>query len=80
MIVEFIVNCFCGLLDGVFLTVNFVSIPVNGIQVLGTFVSYGASIIGADLLLLFCSTVMMWSTLKLSLGLILFMWRLLPFT
>lgn len=80
MIFEFIIDVFCKFIVGLLNTANAVAIPVNGIQTLATFTSYGSYIVGSDLLLTFCSVVLMWMTIKLSVGIGLFIWRLLPLT
>lgn len=80
MIFEALINILCELIIGAMSAFNMVTLPVNLIQALGAFCSYGAYIVGADLLLIFCSCVFMWMTIKGVLGLILFIWRLLPLT
>lgn len=80
MIFEGLINILCGLIVGVLQGFNMVTLPVNLIQALGAFCSYGAYIVGADLLLIFASCVLMWMTIKSVLGIILFIWRLLPLT
>lgn len=80
MILEILVNMFCALLDGLLNTASFVQIPVQGISVLATFTAYGSHIVGADLLMVFASMVTMWMGLKLTVGIGLFIWRLLPLT
>lgn len=59
---------------------HFVAIPSDLMMVLGNIMSFGSYIIGADLLLIFASCVTFWTTVKISLGLFLFVWDLLPFT
>ena len=80
MIFEGLIAILCELIVGALGAFNMVSLPVNMIQALGAFCSYGAYIVGADLLLIFCSSVLLWMTIKGTLGLVLFIWRLLPFT
>lgn len=80
MIFEALINVLCGLIVGLLNGFNLVALPVNLIQALGSFCSYGAYIVGVDLLLVFCSCVLMWATIKGVLGLVLFIWRLLPLT
>lgn len=80
MILEFTIDIFCNFLVGLLDAANAVAIPVNGIQTLATFASYGSYIVGSDLLLTFCGVVLMWMTIKLSVGIGLFLWRLLPLT
>ncbi len=80
MILEAIINIFCGILGGLLDTISFVQIPTQGIEVLATFTAYGTYVVGADLLLCFASVVFMWASLKLTVGVGLFIWRLLPLT
>lgn len=80
MVIESIVNIFCGILDGMLRTVSFVQIPTQGISVLATVACYGSYVVGADLLFYFASAVSAWMLVKLGLGIGLFLWRLLPFT
>lgn len=80
MIFEIPINMLCGLIVGVLETMNLVTLPVNAIQALGAFCSYGSHVVGADLLLIFSSCVLAWAVLKGTLGLLLFIWRLLPLT
>ena len=80
MIFEIPINLLCRLIVGVLETMNLVTLPVNAIQALGAFCAYGSHVVGADLLLIFCSCVLGWAVLKGTFGLLLFIWRLLPFT
>lgn len=80
MIIEFIVNMLCSFLQGLLSTVKILALPVDAIDMLGTFCAYGAYIVGAEFLLTFASVVFMWMTIKLTVGIGLFIWRLLPLT
>lgn len=80
MIFEALISILCELIVGALEGFNLVTLPVNLIQALGAFCSYGAYIVGADLLLVFCSCVLMWMSIKAVVGLVLFIWRLLPLT
>lgn len=80
MIVETLIGLFCGLLDGMLNAVSLVSIPIEGISVLATVTGYGSYVVGADLLLTFAGCVSAWMLLKLTVGIGLFIWRLLPLT
>lgn len=57
-----------------------VGLPLQAIDTLSLFCGYGAWVVGADLMLIFASMVLFWSMVKVGLGTILFIWRLLPFT
>lgn len=80
MIFEGIINLLCTLIVGALHGFNLVTLPVNLIQALGAFAAYGSYIVGSDLLLVFCSCVLMWASIKGVVGIVLFIWRLLPFT
>lgn len=80
MIFEVPINLLCGLIVKALEGFNLVTLPVNAIQALGAFCAYGSHVVGADLLLIFCSCVLGWAVLKATLGLLLFIWRLLPLT
>jgi len=80
MIIEFFLDIICDLLVGGFHGAAFVSIPHEAIFVLATFTGYGNYIVGSDLLLVFCGVIAFWMTIKLFVGLVLFVWRLIPFT
>lgn len=80
MILETIINIFCGILDGLLTGFEFVQIPKQGIEALATVTAYGSYVVGADLLLCFVSVVTTWIIVKLSVGVGLFIWRLLPLT
>lgn len=57
-----------------------VGLPMSAIQTLGTLACYGSYVVGADLLLIFSGCVMGWATFKMTMGITLFVWRLLPLT
>lgn len=80
MIFEIPINLLCRLIVTALEGLNLVTLPVNAIQALGAFCAYGSHVVGADLLLIFCSCVLGWAVVKGTLGLLLFIWRLLPFT
>lgn len=81
MIIEWIfslaVSFISGLLD---LVSGSVSIPVGLMSALGNITGFGTYIIGADLILVFVGCVMFWTGLKLSIGLLLWLWKLMPLT
>lgn len=78
MIIEVLVDYFVSLLSLAIDGFNAVSIPVDLISSLSTFVGYGSFVVGADLLLIVCSNIVAWLTFKIFAGIILFVWRLLP--
>ena len=80
LIFQPLIDLLCNIIVTALTAVNLVTIPANGIQAIATVASYGNYIVGADLMLVFASMVLGWMTLKMTVGLILFIWRLLPFT
>lgn len=74
--IDFAVNLFCGL----FSLLDFINIPIDVISTLATITSYGTWIIGSDVALMFCGSVSFWLTFKLSVGVVKFIWQLLPLT
>lgn len=80
MIVEFFCNIIVALLTGAINGLSVVTLPVDLVGALSAFIGYGNAIVGVDLLLIFAASVSLWMTAKLSVGVLLFVWRLLPFT
>ena len=80
MIFEFFINMFVAFLDTLISAVSMVTLPIDMISALSTVSAYGSWIVGSDLLLIFATCVFTWTTIKIGIGLVLFVWRLLPFT
>jgi len=80
LIVEFFINMFVAFLDTLISAVSMVTLPIDMISALSTVSAYGSWIVGSDLLLIFATCVFTWTTIKIGIGLVLFVWRLLPFT
>lgn len=76
-----------GLLN---LTRSIISVALNGLGVLpwppalfgvlADITGFGVWVLGSDLILAFTAAVVFWIVLKMSLGVIIFIWRLLPLT
>lgn len=80
MVVMFFVNIVKGLLLGAIELFGVITLPTQMISALATITGYGAFIIGSDLLLIFATVVTFWFTVKCTIGLIVFVWKLLPLT
>lgn len=80
MILETLINIFCVMLDGLLSGFEYIQIPKQGIEALATVTAYGSYVVGADLLLCFASVVATWMLIKITVGVGLFIWRLLPLT
>ena len=80
MIVEFFINLVTGFITSALSAAQVLTIPSDIAGALSTFMAYGNYVVGGDLLLLFATSVTTWMGLKLTVGVILFFWRLLPLT
>lgn len=56
------------------------SIPLNLLTAISQFTGYGVWLVGFDLITIFVQCVTFWLSVKLTVGLALFIWRLLPLT
>lgn len=80
MILEFLMNLTFNFLSGVLDLFTAFDLPLDTIQALATFCSYGSYIVGSDLLILFATSVLTWISLRITVGFLIFVWRCLPFT
>lgn len=80
MIVEGLVNMFLGILRGAFSGFELVGLPMQYINTLNTILVYGNWVVGVDIMAIFVGTVVFWWAIKLSVGLIIWLWELLPLT
>ena len=80
MIVETIVDIFFNSLLGFFNGLELIGLPFQLINTLSTILVYGVWIVGADIMALFISMVVSWWVIKLTIGLVLWIWELLPLT
>lgn len=84
MIFEAIFNMFFGLLELLLfsfkMSTDFLGLPFDVINGLATFTGYGAWVVGVDLLAVFGASVVFWWVFKGTVGVVVFLWRLLPFT
>ena len=80
MIIELLVDFGCNIISSLFDGLAFFSLPINLISVLYQILCYGSWVVGADLLLVFASCVVLWWGLKATVGLGIFIWKLLPLT
>ena len=76
LLVDFAVSIFSGLLN----LCDFLSIPFDLVNPLATICSYGSWVVGADILLIFSGCVGFWWTFKMTVGIVKFIWQLLPLT
>jgi len=80
MIVECVLSLFTSLVCQAISACGVLSLPLDSVRVLQAITCYGSYVVGSDLLLIFGSTVAFWLAVKCGLGLLLFIWRLLPLT
>lgn len=80
MLIEGVLQWACNLIVGLFSVFEFLSLPVNFISSLYTILCYGVWVVGADVLLLVTGSVMGWLTFKASVGLAIWLYKLLPLT
>lgn len=59
---------------------SIVSLPTNAITAVVNIMKYGIWVLGLDLFVIVWSSILFWMIFKLSAGLLLFIWRLLPLT
>lgn len=81
MIIELLISVFVNIVSLLLGALSSIpAIPIDLIVVLGNITGFGSYIIGGDLLLLFAGCVTFWITTKLSMGVAIWFWKLLPFT
>lgn len=80
MIAKTLVDLFLGMLRVAFEGFEIVGLPYQVINTLSTITVYGIWIVGADILGIFVSMIIGWWTVKLVVGLVVWIWELLPLT
>ena len=79
MIVETIAQLCCNIIYGLFSTFEVFNLPYDLIATLNTILCYGVWVVGADLLLIFASSVALWIGIHFSIGLALWVYDKIPF-
>lgn len=82
MILESLINICVSFVMGLLelITISGIDILLDAVAALSEFCVYGSYIVGADMLLVFGGLVLTWSVAKLSVGVGIRLWELLPFT
>ena len=80
MIVESVVDLFFSVLSTAFAGFEIIGLPYQFINTLATILTYGTWIVGADIMALFVGNIVGWWIIKFTIGLVLFLWELLPLT
>lgn len=81
LIIQAIVNLFCNI---IILAINsigtFVSLPLSAAYSISQYTSFFTYLVGNDLIVALIGTLTFWFVVKTGFGVVLFIWRLLPFT
>lgn len=81
MLIEIFLSVIVGLLSTAMSGLgSVVSLPVSVIEVLSTIWGYGTFILGSDIFVLCMSSFFFWFFARFTIGLISFVWSLLPLT
>lgn len=80
MIIEGTLDLFFSLLEMAFSGLEAIYLPTQLINTLSTLMCYGVWVVGVDVLGYFVSAVVFWWTLKFTVGLVVWVWELLPLT
>lgn len=80
MIIEGLTGLAAWLIGLLFEGLQTVTLPFNLINVLLDFMKFGVWVLGGDLYLIVMSTIIGWLFFKISSGIILFIYRLIPLT
>jgi len=80
MIVETVVDLFFSMLSLAFSGLEIVGLPYQVINTLATISVYGVWIVGADILAIFVSLIVGWWLIKFVVGMVVWLWELLPLT
>ena len=80
MIVEGLLGLVTSLLFGLFSGFEAVKLPLELLGVLSTLLQYGVWVVGADIMALVFSSLFFWWGLKFTVGIVVWLWELLPLT
>lgn len=80
MVIEALLDFIIGLFMSTIAGFEVVKLPLEIIGVLTSILQYGVWIVGADVMALVFGSVFGWWALKGTLGLLVFLWKLLPLT
>lgn len=80
MIGEALIDLFLGTFRLLFSAVDFINLPTQLIGTLGNILVYGNWVVGVDIMALFVGSVVFWWGVHLSIGLAVWLWRMLPLT
>lgn len=80
MIGELTVDMFFRIFRTLFGALEFLALPTQAINTLATITVYGTWIVGVDILALFVASVVFWWGVHMSIGLAVWLWKMLPLT
>lgn len=80
MIVEGVVDLFFNTFSLLFGAFELVQLPTQAIGALTSVLAYGNWIVGVDILVLFAASVVFWWGVHMSIGLAVWVWKMLPLT
>ena len=80
MIVESLLHFAVNFIQMLFSGLHFVSLPLDLLTVLFDILCYGTWIVGADLMAIALASIAFWMATRFTMGLALFVWRLIPLT
>lgn len=80
MIIETLFSWCCTFIVNLFSVFEIINLPLDLISTLYTIMCYGVWVVGADVFLMFTGSVMMWVTFKGTVGLIIWLYKLVPLT
>lgn len=80
MIFEWFFGIFSWFIEKLIGLLGVFTLPLDLVTVLADITCYGAWIVGDDLLLIVAGCISFWLMIKFTAGLLVFIWKLLPFT
>lgn len=80
MIFELLFDFVCTIIYNLFSAFEILKLPLDIINSLCTILEFGVWIVGIDVLAIFTSTVIFWWGIHLSIGVVVWVWKLLPLT
>lgn len=80
MIVNSLIDLFLGIVRLAFNGLEIVGLPLQYINTLSTITAYGIWIVGLDVMAIIVTTIVGWWTIKMTVGLVIWIWELLPLT
>lgn len=80
MIGEGLIDLFLGIFRLLFGAFELFQLPTQAISTLGTLLVYGNWVVGLDIMALFVGSVVFWWGVHLSIGLAVWLWKMLPLT